>query len=152
MQKHQRCDHQNIYFRATKNKNPRYTVCSATSSACFHGDKVSRSLNLDNSTYIYLLCLHIIFHFLTFTFFLSRRNTFHSPTYLHTYIHTNSLSVFLLYVSLIVPSMQKVSESAGFKLSTSLVDLKDTNTQIAHGQRVHRLTQKHSCALKRRQQ
>lgn len=105
-----------------------------------------------------IYCAYTLLHFLTSTFFLSHRNTFHSPMYL-TFLslslclsHTPSLSLSLcVRLSVCLPQCERlVSRQVlrPIKLSTSLVDLKDTNTQSAHRQRTQRLTPAHSCALK----
>ena len=115
-----------------------------------------------------IYCAYTLFHFLTSTFFLSRRNTFHSPTYLTLLslslslslsispTHKLSLSLSLsLYLSLSLSLYNPISQCKRLvsrqvlrpiKLSTSLVDIKDANTQSAHGRQARSptLTQMHT--------
>lgn len=167
--KQRKCSQKNIFQGQTKTSSKRWklfshTVYPAASSACFHGNTVSgnrnRSLNLDISTHIYLLSLHIIslshLHFLS----LSQKHlslsyvSFFSPFLSLCLSHTNSLSFSpctSLSLSLRLPRCERlVSRQVlrPIKLSTSLVDLKDTNTEGPHGQCAQRLAQTHSCPLK----
>lgn len=154
-----------IYFRAIKNIIPKikklllYILLPHQ-----HVSMVTMCLVMETGPWIWtfphksIYCAYTLFHFLTSTFFPSHRNTFHSPTYL-TFLslslclsHTPTLSLSLSARLSVCLSQCKrlVSRQVlrPIKLSTSLVDLKDTNTQSALGQRTQRLTQTHSCTLK----
>lgn len=99
-----------------------------------------------------IYCTYTLFHFLTSTFFLSCRNTFHSPTYLTllslslslslSISPTHKLSLSLLLYDRISHCKRLVSRQVlrPIKLSTSLVDIKDANTQSAHGRQACRPT------------
>lgn len=114
-------------WRISKVKNSSVILYPAASSARFHGDKVSgngnRLPNLDISTHIYLLCLHIIslshLHFLSILqkhlslSYISHSSLPFSFSLSFHLSHTQTLSLspsLRPYLSL-----QKVSESAGFK-------------------------------------
>ena len=92
-----------------------------------------------------IYCAYTLFHFLTSTFFLSHRNTFHSPTYLIVPSLSLSLSLSIFLSDRISQCKRLVSRQVlrPIKLSTSLVDIKDANTQSAHGRQAHTDTNAH---------
>lgn len=135
------------------------TVCPVASSTCFHGNKVSGNGN--RSPYVDIFhthyCAYTLFHFLTFTFFLSLSQKHLSLSHISLFplpfspclSHTQTLILSLCaHLSVCPPQCKRlVSRQVlrPIKLSTSLVNSKDTNTQSAHVQRTHKLTQAHPC-------
>lgn len=125
-----------------------YTVCPSALSPCFHGNSVSGSL-METSPWIWtfphtsIYCAYTLFHFLTSAFFLTHGSTFYCPVYLAFL----SLLCLLLSACLslhLAQCKRLVSRQVlrPIKLSTSLVDLKDTNTKKTFGQ-LHRGSHTH---------
>lgn len=108
-----------IHFNTKKStNNPNYP--DRLYCACFHGNSVSGSPWIWTFPHSSINCAYTLFHFLTPAFFLTHRDTFNSP------VLSACLSLHLTQCKRLV-SRQVLRP---IKLSTSLVDLKDTNTKI----------------------